>query len=336
MVLCVLSGTIFHFPLVWPVTSLPPCRREADFAGRLQVARIFIGVEHESEKRPDSTGMNCLDARIDSNANTAGTGELPAVKIFDLFFSLADYQGTCDRLIAMAAQPGPKAAAFCATHLLAESRLRDDFRQVLSTFELRMPDGMPVVWLINAVGGHLQDRVYGPYLMRHVILHAPATCRHFLFGGSTECLAQLNESLRKLRPDIRIVGSLSPPFRPWLEEDEAEFARAIAAADPDFIWVGLGGIKQERWVARNRHRYRRGVFLAVGDAFELLAGRRTFAPAWMQRLGLTWVFRLYQEPRRLWKRYLVYNSVFTFYALLDVIGAIFSGRRRRNVAGLRG
>ena len=135
--------------------------------------------------------------------------------------------------------------------------------------------------------------------------------------------------MRKLRPEVQIVGHLSPPFRPWQEEDEAGFARTIGAAAPDFIWVALGGVKQETWIARNRHRYARGVFLAVGDAFELLAERRRFAPAWMQRLGLTWVYRLAQEPRRLWKRYLTHNSVFAFYAAVEIARALFSGRRDR-------
>ena len=99
--------------------------------------------------------------------------------------------------------------------------------------------------------------------------------------------------------------------------------------NPDFIWVALGGVKQENWIARNRHRYQRGVFLAVGDAFELLAGRRTFAPAWMQRSGLTWVYRLVQEPRRLWKRYLTNNTAFATYAILEVLRVVLTGRRRR-------
>jgi len=250
------------------------------------------------------------------------------VEVFGLPFALLDYTSTCAELVRLAARPRPGAAAFCPTHLLAEARMHDEFRALLGTFDLRVPDGMPVVWLINALGGTLRDRVYGPYLMRHVFQHAPSSFRHFLFGGSPECLQQLERALRGLRPDAAIVGALSPPYRPWTEEDEAGFARTIAAADPDFIWVALGGVKQERWIAQNRHRYRRGVFLAVGDAFELLAGRRAFAPAWMQRLGLTWVYRVVQEPRRLWKRYLIYNSVFAVFAVLAVARAICFGRKR--------
>ena len=257
-----------------------------------------------------------------------GKSDLPTVDVFGLPFALADYQSTFAYLVRLSQRATPSAAAFCATHLLAEARMRDEFRQTLASFDARFPDGMPVVWLMNALGGQMRDRVYGPYLMRYAIEHAPRPFRHFLFGGSPECLEALEVALRKLQPQVEVVGKLSPPFRAWNEEDEAGFAQAIGNADPDFIWVALGGIKQENWIARNRHRYRRGVFLAVGDAFELLAGRRSFAPAWMQRLGLTWVYRMAQEPRRLWKRYLIYNSVFAAYAVLEVLRSIFGGRRR--------
>ena len=198
---------------------------------------------------------------------------------------------------------------------MVEAKLNQDFGGVLSSFDLLLPDGMPIRWVMNARGARLPDRVYGPYLMRYVIQHSPAPYRHFLFGGSPECLRQLQERLLQLQPKLQIVGTISPPFSRWSETDEENFAREISKVDPDFIWVALGGVKQETWIAKNKFRHRRGVFLAVGDAFELLAGRRSFAPVWMQRAGLTWVYRLAQEPRRLWKRYLFCNAAFIFLIL---------------------
>src|SRR5260370_14931054 len=112
---------------------------------------------------------------------------------------------------------------------------------------------------------------------------------------------------------------LSPPFRPFTEADEASFAEAINRADPHFVWVALPGVRMERWIIDNQARYKRGVFLAVGDAFTLLAGRRKFAPRWMQRLGLTWLFRLSAEPLRLVPRYLKFKFLFLFYYLSCVL-----------------
>jgi N-acetylglucosaminyldiphosphoundecaprenol N-acetyl-beta-D-mannosaminyltransferase len=180
----------------------------------------------------------------------------------------------------------------------------------MAGFDLILPDGMPLVWCMNARGAGLKDRVYGPIFMERVIEGTPKPWRHFLFGGTPECLAALREAIGKRFPGTVIAGALSPQFGKWGEPDLAEFASTIKAADPDFVWVALGGIKQETWIADNLHRFNKGVFLAVGDAFELLAGRRRMAPPWMQRSGLGWFFRLCQEPRRLWRRYLAYNTLF--------------------------
>ena len=178
---------------------------------------------------------------------------------------------------------------------------------------------MPVVWALNARGARLKDRVYGPYFMRHVVRSTPRPWRHFFFGNSEECLAELRRALIQLQPDIQIVGMLSPPFRPFTEADEATFADTINRANPHFVWVALPGVRMERWIIDNQKRYSGGVFLAVGDAFSLLSGGRSFAPRWMQRTGLTWAYRLSKEPLRLGPRYLQYNSLFVAYLVRDAL-----------------
>ena len=190
---------------------------------------------------------------------------------------------------------------------------------MLAKFDLVLPDGMPVVWTLNFLGAGLKDRVYGPYFMRHTLQHTPRPWRHFFFGDSDECLNDLRRVAREIQPDIEIVGTLSPPFRPFTDADEASFAETINRAAPDFIWVALPGVRMEQWIINNQARYRRGVFLAVGDAFSLLTGKREFAPRWMQRAGLTWAYRLSREPRRLGPRYLRYNSLYLCYAAREML-----------------
>ena len=129
----------------------------------------------------------------------------------------------------------------------------------------------------------------------------------------------LGVATRRIQPDLDIVGTFSPPFREWEERDHEYFAYKINLAEPDFIWVALGGVRQERWIMQNRFRFDRGVFLAVGDAFSLLAGQHPFAPAWMQKAGLTWLYRLNMEPKRLGLRYCKYNSFFIYYYLRDAL-----------------
>ncbi len=211
------------------------------------------------------------------------------------------------------------AVSACNTHLVALARTDPEFRASLGTFDLVMPDGYPLVWHLNARGAGLKDRVYGPYFMRHALEHSPAPWRHFFFGGTPECLDRLVSAARVIQPNVEIAGTFSPPFRHWTDQDEEDFATLIANSRADFIWVALGGGRQEKWIAKNLHRHQHGVFIGIGDAFELLAGSRPFAPKWMQRHGLTWLYRLSQEPSRLFGRYLKFNSLFLYFSARDAL-----------------
>ena len=229
------------------------------------------------------------------------------------------YDSALEHIKKLAGEPRPTAVCPANTHILAEARRNSDFGQIMGKFDLVLPDGMPVVWALNWFGAGLRDRVYGPYFMRHALRNSPRPWRHFFFGDSDECIAQLRRIAPQLQPDIEIVGAISPPFRPFTEEDEVSFAETINRASPDFVWVALPGVRMERWIIENQHRYQRGVFLAVGDAFTLITGRRKFAPAWMQKVGLTWLYRLASEPARLGPRYLEYNLLFVWYFLRETL-----------------
>jgi len=248
--------------------------------------------------------------------------ETARVKILGTSIACVTYQSALEVVQNLAREARPTAVCPANTHILSEARREQNFARVMAKFDLILPDGMPVVWAMNLRGAGLADRVYGPYFMKYVLERAPRPWRHFFFGDTAECLEELQRAVIKLQPEIEIVGAISPPFRGWTESDEAQSAQTINSAAPDFVWVALAGGRMEKWIIGNQSRYNRGVFLAVGDAFTLLSGRRPFAPKWMQRLGLTWLFRLLSEPRRLGPRYLRYNSLFIYYLLRDwVLGA---------------
>ncbi len=232
---------------------------------------------------------------------------------------VVDYQGAIEKILGLAEKKEPSSVAAANTHLIAEARRSLDFKKTLQQFDLIVPDGMPLVWSIRARGIKISDRVYGPYLMREVIKVTPRPWKHFFFGGTEKILFDLTSAMKSLQPDLQIVGTFSPPFRNWTEDDEEKFASLINEANPDFIWVALGGVRQEKWIIQNRSRFKRGVFIAVGDAFPLLAGHRSFAPLWAQRFGLTWAYRLIQQPSRVGFRYLKYNTFFLYYTLHDAV-----------------
>ena len=254
-------------------------------------------------------------------------GSLPSIRILGTPIACATYDSALERIRTLARQPRPTAVCPSNTHILGEARHSPEFAKTLARFDLVLPDGMPVVWTLNFRGAGLKDRVYGPYLMRHALRNTPRPWRHFFFGDSEECLVELRRVLLELQPDIEIAGMLSPPFRPFTEADEALFADTINRADADFVWVALPGVRMEQWIIDNQPRYRKWVFLAVGDAFTLLSGRRSFAPAWMQRMGMTWLYRLAKEPLRLGPRYLRYHSLFVSYWLWDAL----RGRSRHKI-----
>lgn len=241
------------------------------------------------------------------------------VPVLGVPLACVDYDQAREAVCLLARQARPAAVSACNTHLVSVARHDAGFGLVLRSFDLIFPDSTVLKWTMNGRGARLSDRVYGPYFMRHMLEKCGKPWKHFFFGGSQECLDDLEKAARALNPDIEIVGKCSPPFRAWSEEDEEDFAKQIRESGADFIWVALGGERQESWIAKNRHRFQRGVFLAVGDAFRLLAGHGKFAPAWMQKAGLNWLHRLMQEPTRLWKRYFHHNSLYLLQLLSESV-----------------
>jgi N-acetylglucosaminyldiphosphoundecaprenol N-acetyl-beta-D-mannosaminyltransferase len=224
--------------------------------------------------------------------------------------NIESYESATKLLVSMTQDGVPHLVAAANTHLVSEAHEDPEFGRVLERFDLVLPDGMPLVWALQLDGHVIRERVYGPYLMDYVIRHSPIELKHYFFGGTEQCLQSLRDQLVKWRPGLQIVGMVSPPFGEWDPLTENRLIQEINRSGADLIWVALGGVKQEKWLAAHQDELKAGVFLAVGDAFVLLAGLRTFAPAWMQRIGMTWLYRLAQEPKRLMGRYLKYNARF--------------------------
>jgi N-acetylglucosaminyldiphosphoundecaprenol N-acetyl-beta-D-mannosaminyltransferase len=167
------------------------------------------------------------------------------------------------------------------------------------------------VWAMNLLGHNLSSRVYGPDLMERACERAARGGQAFyLYGGRESALATLREELPRRYPGLRIVGARPGPFRDLESEEADAIAAELNAAEPDVIWVGLGVPLQEKWMATMRERLDAPVLVGVGAAFDFHAGLKRQAPDILQRLGLEWAFRLVQEPRRLWRRYLRYNPRF--------------------------
>jgi N-acetylglucosaminyldiphosphoundecaprenol N-acetyl-beta-D-mannosaminyltransferase len=208
-----------------------------------------------------------------------------------------------------------------SVHGLVTAQRDPEIRRALNRSGLATGDGMPLVWWCRRAGFAQASRVCGPDLLDAMCAVAVARGhRHYFYGGSPSVVEQLVSRLTRRHPGLPIAGYCSPPFRPLTEEEDAADVAAINEARPDFVWVGLGMPKQEKWMAAHVRRIEAAALIGVGAAFDFHAGTKPRAPRWMQRSGLEWLFRLVSEPRRLAGRYLVDNTIFVALAVQQLAG----------------
>ncbi len=200
-----------------------------------------------------------------------------------------------------------------AVHGLMLSSRNPVMREKINRFDIVTPDGHPVRWAMNLLyGTGLSDRVYGPKFTE--ILCAMAAERGigiFLFGSYPQVVENLRTNLVRRFPKLQVLGAEPHPFRPLTSEEDDLLVRKINASGAGLVFLGLGCPLQEEFAYDHRQKIK-GVQVCVGAAFDFHSGNKKMAPAWMQRRGLEWAFRLSQEPRRLWRRYLYTNSLFVY------------------------
>jgi N-acetylglucosaminyldiphosphoundecaprenol N-acetyl-beta-D-mannosaminyltransferase len=179
-------------------------------------------------------------------------------------------------------------------------------------------DGMPIVWVQRQRGFPQAERVYGPDVMLALCEKTAGTgIRHFFWGGQPGVADQLVGRLKAQFPKLAVAGTYSPPIAELESQPDPAVIERLNASQADIIWIGLGSPKQDLWMSLYRPTLSAPLLIGVGAAFDMLAGVRSQAPRWMQRSGLEWLFRLAQEPRRLARRYLVYNPLFVWHVLRE-------------------
>jgi exopolysaccharide biosynthesis WecB/TagA/CpsF family protein len=231
----------------------------------------------------------------------------------------AEYDEIVDAIAGAARAREPMCVSALAVHGVIEGVRDDRFRSILNGFDLICPDGQPVRWALRWLGyGRLAERVYGPNLMLRLCERAARDgLGVYLFGSTDEILAALRTNLLRRFPTLRIVGSKPSRFRAATPEEAVEDAKLINASGAQLVFCGLGCPRQEIWCRVQRDRIT-APLIAVGAAFPFHAGLLPQAPAWMQRRGLEWLFRLRHEPTRLWRRYLIYNPYYLLCLFLQL------------------
>jgi N-acetylglucosaminyldiphosphoundecaprenol N-acetyl-beta-D-mannosaminyltransferase len=249
-----------------------------------------------------------------------------SIPVIGLPVAATNYAGAISWILEKASLADrPYAVEAANTHVAALSRSDGDFSESIRKFDLITPDGMPLVWSLNAqlpASEKLTDRVYGPTLMLKTFEETAtegSPFRHFLLGGMQSTLDKLTSKFSSDFPDAEISGAYSPPFGEWPDGENQSIIARIRDSGANLVWVGLGCPKQEHWIARNKHLLPPAVYFGIGAAFAFHAGEVKQAPAAIQKSGLEWAYRLAMEPRRLFKRYLTYNSLFLFHTIRDQI-----------------
>ena len=247
---------------------------------------------------------------------TPGRPLIPRVDVLGVGVSAIDMDRAVAEVTRWIEEREQHYVCITGVHGVMESQRDPELLAIHNASGLTTPDGMPLVWAGRRAGMTHMRRVYGPDLMLAVCkLAAERGWSCFFYGAADGVPELLAQRLADRFPGLKVAGTLSPPFRPLTPEEDAAVVERINAAAPDLVWVGLSTPKQERWMATHLDRLRVPVMVGVGAAFDMHAGLLPQAPGWMQASGLEWLYRLYREPRRLWRRYLRNNPRFVLAIL---------------------
>ncbi len=192
-----------------------------------------------------------------------------------------------------------------------------EYRKIQNSAAMALPDGAPLSSYSRRKGYKQAQRVTGPDLMLELFaVSKEKGYRHYFYGATEETLQSMRKVIERDYPGMEIAGMYAPPFRTLTPQEDAEIVEKINKSRPDFIWIGLGAPKQEEWMYQHMGQLQ-GVLIGVGAGFDYLAGYIKRAPRWMQRMSLEWLYRLLQDPRRLWRRYFTSNVKFICLTRMD-------------------
>ena len=272
---------------------------------------------HESSTVPDQLELSPPAFAVSSEGPAAvclekrENGWPRRCDLFGVRVSATTYEEVCDAIVDAVRAAQPAVVSFYAVHAIVTASMDRDLLRKVNDFDVIAPDGQPVRGALNRLyDAGLPDRVCGPELMLRLCQRAALEAIPiYLYGSSPAVIEALSENLTQKYPGLIIAGAESPPFRKLSAEEDEEMVRRINESGAGIVFIGLGCPKQDHFAADHRDRIR-AVQCCVGAAFDFHAGVKKPAPVWMQRRGLEWAYRLIQEPRRLWRRYLVTNTLF--------------------------
>jgi N-acetylglucosaminyldiphosphoundecaprenol N-acetyl-beta-D-mannosaminyltransferase len=232
--------------------------------------------------------------------------------IFNSLISVGTYRAFIGEIFLLADLKIPSYVCFANVHMIVEAYKDESFQRLINEANILAPDGRPLSIFLRLTEGIKQDRVCGMDILPDLLKYAEVSGESVYFYGTTDELLKIIVQKAKTEfPALNIAGYYSPPFRTLSEEEDEAITQKITDARPDLVFVSLGCPKQEKWMAEHKNKLN-ACLLGLGQAFKVYAGTEKRLPKWMRSLSLEWVYRLYLEPGRLWKRYMYTNSYFLF------------------------
>ena len=266
-------------------------------------------------------------SKLESTQQASGSGvDLQQRYVLGQRLDATDYADATARVVDWARRGESRYVCLSNVHMVMQGWDDPNFRQIINAADLITTDGVPLVWCLRALGVPSAVRVYGPDLTLHVCAAAAQQQLPIgLYGGTAQSLKEFAAMLQSRFPAIEIACSIAPPFRPLTAAEDVAYTKQLAESGARILFVGIGCPKQEIWMSEHRGRLNMPM-LGVGAAFDFHAGRVKQAPAWLQGIGLEWLFRLLVEPRRLWRRYAWHNPRFVLFFIEQLLWG--RGRRR--------
>jgi len=244
-----------------------------------------------------------------------------AAKVLGIAVEALNMDRTLERIVTELEERRKGYICMAGVHGIMEAHRDPRLAAIYASAAITAPDGTPTVWVGRWQGHRKMQRVAGPELMLEVFRREEfAHYTHFLYGGDKGVAEQLKECLTRRFPHTRIVGTYMPPFRDLNKAEAESLIERVRELKPDIIWVGISTPQQERFMQRYLRQLDTTLMFGVGAAFDYHTGRIRDSPQWVKNIGMQWLHRLIQDPRRLWKRYLRNNTAFLWHIALQLIG----------------
>lgn len=260
--------------------------------------------------------------------------ELQRTRLGHFGIDVGRYQDFTEAIISLAERGSSAYVCVANVHMFVEAWQNDTFREVVNGADIVTPDGQPLTWGLRCLKGIRQPRVAGSDIVPDLLeMLERKRLPVFFYGGSQELLERTSSALSSKFPSLKVAGMKSPPFRNLQESEIEADIDEINQSGARLLFVVLGCPKQERWMAQMRGRVN-CVMVGIGGALPIVAGLQRRAPRWMQKVGIEWLFRLFQEPKRLFRRYAVTNSVYFYIIIKEVIRQRLASRRVKKVGAV--